>query len=131
MTSERQSPSGGQKLSIERTDHIALVATNVETSVAWHVDMLGFENFGTAAGSIRAGWLPANRRWPEGSPMSISCSMRMFCMFITYVSKLGFDGVRAVCGRGHFNLFWPNDRGEIVEATTQQTGWSGRSSRER
>jgi len=75
MTSERQSPSGGQKLSIERTDHIALVATNVETSVAWHVDMLGFENFGTAAGSIRAVWLPANRRWPEGSPMSISCSI--------------------------------------------------------
>lgn len=36
---------------IESIDHIALVVTSMETSVAWYLDMFGFENFGTAPGS--------------------------------------------------------------------------------
>ena len=135
MTSEHRSTSGGQTLSIERIDHIALVVTNVEESVAWYMDMFGFENFGTAPGSsvtyignsdARLALLQAPGESPFNPPVNQGARASHFAFrangvaYVGYQNRLDRENVRYdhLIHSDSQSIYFSDPDGYMIEITT-------------
>ena len=135
MTSENRSPSGGQNLSIERIDHIALVITSLETSVSWYQDMFGFENFGTSPGSsvtyignsdTRLAMLEASDESPFIPPVLQGAQGCHFAFrtdgaaFVGYQDKLDRERIRydRLIHSDSQSIYFSDPDGYMIEVTT-------------
>ena len=122
-------------LTIERIDHIALVVTSLETSVAWYLDMFGFENFGTAPGSgvtyignsdTRLAMLEASDESPFSLPVNQGARACHFAFrtngaaYAGYKNRLDREGISydKLIHSGSQSIYFSDPDGYMMEITT-------------
>ena len=135
MTSKHRSPGNERNRTIERIDHIALVVTSVETSVAWYLDMFGFESFGTSSGSsvtyvgnssIRLAMLEASDESPFSPPVNQGARACHFAFrtngagYVGYQNKLDREGISydKLTHIDSQSIYFSDPDGYVIEVTT-------------
>ena len=135
MTSKQLSPGHERNRTIERIDHIALVVTSVETSVAWYLDMFGFESFGTSPGSsvtyvgnssIRLAMLEASDESPFSPPVNQGARACHFAFrtngaaYAEYQNRLNQKGISydKLIHEDSQSMYFSDPDGYLIEVTT-------------